>query len=316
VLVVWSGCADDDDFAIDPASGFMLESNSPEDCPCVRWTRQTIRVDIPDSVDTPTLFPNDGEYDDLRIPGARSEGSGDRPARLVHLASCSGILYPPTGQILSVDPRPDAADPVAYRSPNDTLGEGIYVVLLDDVDAAELGDVRSSNGKYSRDWKARLQQEARADMRRLVRGLEKEGLNLAHLEASIDRWSEAPTTVIHAPQRLEHFHCLCRVLGYGAEFWHRAWREIQESRVNAIQTGRLESQIVEEAVELVLRQNITELRGKALTSSNFEIPMPPGSGLRGSVRLVRVEGIEDGFCAPDTELRAVQDLGVFETWRS
>jgi hypothetical protein len=191
------------------------------------------------------------------------------------------------------------------------------------------GEVHAEHGYYSRIWKDELQRQLDAMPHALCEKLRSDGIDLEDLPGALRHWARAPTTVIHAPQRRDHFEILIRVLGVeqampGQDgkhrplpWWQRAWREIAASRGVAIQAGVLGHEAFEEEVLKVLKRMLPEVRRSiASEGGSFSLSFPDDAGFNGMAFFDRVLSIDRGFAAPDGDLRLVQELGALEKWRA
>jgi hypothetical protein len=196
--------------------------------------------------------------------------------------------------------------------------------LLAEVD---LGDQQAGHGHYSRIWKARLSEERRNDPAGLVARLRAAGLDLVCLPVDIRNWCVAPTTVIHAPHKRKHFEILIRVLlpdvdsngahrRNGILWWQSAWNEIRATRGDAIQAGRHGQELVDDELLVVLGGLLPLIRQKASEADGFSLALPAGQALRGAALFNRISLVEDGFLAPDADLRVVHELNILEQWRA
>lgn len=327
---VWNGCNDEAGFGYDPACP-AVDSSSPDAATSgagrtasfrpISWTKHVRQIGS-DGV-LQSLAP--AAVDELHLFSAAEERRETRPAVLVELDAGRGLLCPPNCEVLSFDPDPQAHDPIDHRVPCETLVQGIYVIIPD-LYEVDLGSVRAQLGQHSRTWRSRLVELSNTDRAGLVARLFVEGLDLYGLSAALDNWSRPPDTVIHAPRRLNHFRILLRVLGLEdryettpsqkrVPFWQLAWHEIQRSRGEAIQAGFQEHEIVDEELRGILASMLPGIRSQAVAQSAFELKTPPSNDIKGKFRFFRISAIEDGFAAPDSELRIVRPSEEFELWR-
>jgi hypothetical protein len=329
VQIVWAGCEDEPGFGYDPVAP-VAGDTTPTLGPVtddgalgnrISWTPRITRFG-----DGGAASGGAPEEDEFQVFGRLNQPGQKRRATLVQIDGEHGILFAPHSQVISFDPAPDARNPVSRRLPGETLIEGMFVIrpLLGDVD---LGNQQAGHGQYSRIWKARLSEERRNDPAGLVARLRAAGLDLACLPADIRNWCVAPTTVIHAPHKRKHFEILIRVLlpdsdsdgapgRNGIPWWHSAWNEIRATRGDAIQAGRHGQELVDDELLVVLGGLLPLIRQKASQADGFSLPLPTGQTLRGAALFNRVSLVEDGFLAPDAELRVVRELNILEQWRA
>jgi hypothetical protein len=328
VQIVWSGCADEEDFGYDPvsrgATGTGATAARPADQQIVRgalsWTRDVDHYG--DSSDSGLSGP---DLDDLAFFHELSRSTELRRATLVQVDEEDGILYPPHSQVATFDPSPHIEDPIGYRLPGETLTEDMFIIwpLLG---AADLGALRTGEGHYSRIWKERLRDTFKYTPEDLLRRLREGGIELRNLRYCVRQWCRPPSTVIHAPQQRRHFEILIGVLGIDHEasetshalrrqWWEYAWSEIARARGEAIQTGMQEHEIIDEQLFVILSELLPEIRTQAKTQSVFEVEISPDKPLQGGVRFYKVRSVEEGFLAPEAILKVVTDLDTVEQWR-
>ncbi len=325
VQIVWSGCGDEEDFGYDPAgivsgtAALPSGAANPGGSRGPRWKRDIVKVG--DTTDIETTI----DEDELKLFHALGRVAEVRRATLLEIDEEDGILYPPHSQVSTFDATPHADQPLGYRSPGETLAEGMFLIwpLLG---AADLGELRAGEGHYSRIWKARLRDRIRQAPYELLEWLRAEGIELRNLGSCVKQWCRPPSTVIHAPQQRRHFEILIRVLGIDHDsapgtrtlrrpWWEYAWAEIGRTRGEAIQMGIQEHEIVDEQLFVILNDLLPEIRGRAAAESIFELEIPEGKELTGTVRFYKVRSIEDGFLVPDTMLKVICDLDTIEQWR-
>jgi hypothetical protein len=328
---VWSGSADEEDFGYDPAaqqaapllttSSARSHTQSATSTQHITWTRNVIQAGDP-RLDQ-TLQP---DVDDLRLFHEQRRGSEMRRALLLQLDDEDGVLYPPHSEVATFDPEATDAEAIGYRSPGDTLAQGMFVILPL-LGTADLGALHAGEGHYSGIWKERLRQEFRGAASDLAHRLRSGGIELRNLRSCVRQWCRPPSTVIHAPQQRRHFEILIRVLGIDHDapqtsdrarrpWWQYAWAEIGQTRGEAIQTGMQEQEIIDEQLFEILNDLLPEIRREAPLHNVFAIEIPAGRSLRGAARFYRVRSIEDGFLVPETLLKVVCDLDTVEQWRA
>ena len=328
IQFVWLGCGDEPGFGYDPVSPPTESTTQPRTgdpatghvaTGPIRWVSQISRTGEDPQAD----LANQVE-DEFGLLAAPNHPGEKRSAVLVQLDDEQGILFPPQSKVLSFDPDPTLTNQLGRRIPGALLA-GMFVIrpLLRDVD---LGGLQAEHGHYSCIWKERLIEERHKGAGDLVTRLLKEGLHLAYLYPAIAHWCELPTTVIHAPQRRQHFEILIRILGIdfpktddprraNAPWWQYAWNEIRRSRGEAIAAGFQEQDIVEEQLLATLETMLPEIQRLAATSEGFLIQLPPDQSLQGAALFNKVTFVEDGFVAPQTELKIVRDLNTLDQWR-
>jgi hypothetical protein len=321
--VVWTGSRDEPDFGYDPViAGQSSDHRSADEVASpaskFNWVSRT------------TYYGNDpgavleGLPDELELFKQIVKGNDARAATLVQIDDDQAIFYPPYAQVLSFDPDPDAVQAIASRVPGHTLTEGMFLIRPS-ISNVSFGGLHA-DGHYSNLWKSRLRQEITGDMFDLVRRLKGSGIALVSLRTLVHHWSRPPSTVIHAPQERKHFKLLLEVLGLGDEsvpapngavlpLWQLAWEEIRRSRGEAIQSGFLEREILEEELTAILIRLLSDIRSKLPTTASFRVNVPESSGMSGDFLFLSIRSIEKGFKLPEAKLKLVQDIRMADKWR-
>lgn len=330
--LVWSGSADDPDFGYDPVSPTSepSETKRPSALRAVsdghgslRWTTQVARFgEDPDALSNGSA---DTAIDDLQFLHDVLRHRDKRSATLVQIDDSHAILYPPHSKVLCFDPNPSSKDPIDYCIPDETLSERMFLIQPNIADV-NLGGATAQHGAYSQVWKRRLTEEFHSNQNDLINRLRKAGLNLVHMRSAIEHWCEPPSNVIHAPQQMRHFEILIQVLGLddleninrnqaSSPWWQRAWVEIRRSRGEAIQSGFLEREIVDEQLLAILHGLLPQIQERAAERASFEVPIPLRSDVHGSFIFYPVIAVEHGFHVPETELKIIQELKTTDKWR-
>ena len=334
VQPVWGGCADEPSFGYDPVSALLLGNGGSEQREegtarlalglRIEWRRDgvvSVNADL-----GPADVPDVPDEDDFEIYRQLERGGELRPATLLQLHDEHGMLVSPRARMLSFDPNITGGGAIDRRLPDETLLEGMYVILpaLDD---ASLGGSRAEDGRYSSVWKRQLSEEISKDSAGLVRRLWAAGVELRGLRTRVEHWRRPASVVIHAPQQAKHFEALMRVLDCdldamapdGARHgpgWRHAWDEVRRARGEAVQSGMVEHSVVDEALVSTLQSDLTALRSAAAAGETFERPLADKHGLEGVVRLMRVRSIESGFQVPAGEMGVIIETATVNQWRS
>lgn len=324
VQIVWSGCQDEQDFGYDPVNasaetGVTNGSNPTEGTRGMSW-KTTINQTEEDT--SSTDFNSD--EDDFRILSELGRSEERRRCVLVHFEEQQGVLYSPRTDVLSFDASADADRSVELRSSVDGLSRGMFVIE-EHLHDSEAGGAQAEEGKYSRIWKQRLLDKLLLDDD-FVRKLRKDGIGLVHLQQSLWHWSKPATSVVHAPQRRKHFEILIRNLDidyskYTSGFsnktpwWIAAWHEVTKTRGEAIQTGMQEHRLADERLLEFLNARLPEIQSEAASNDTFYLAIPSHDDLPGMIVFHKIVAIEEGFLAPDCNLRTICDLEEIEQWR-
>lgn len=325
VQIVWHSTSDDPRFGLDPVLGAMDATNQsgiarPDlELPgAIRWDL-TVRP-CGEEVGSEPTDEADG-LDDLGLLSIveRDALQSYRSAVLVILGGSRGVLYPPGAFVLVFDPAAAGERRIGERQVSDDVGRGVFLVwprIQEDAASEQAG----ANGRFQEAWRSRLSAELARDLGGFARRLREAGLNLAYPEAAARHWAKPPSTVIHAPKKRRHFDILMKVLGIpqvdgDTRSWSEGWREVRRSRGEAIQAGMQEHARLMERCIQVLRAGGDLITAADRGSSEFGLKFNGEAGLYGTVHFLRIEAIEDGYRAPDGELRQIQDLDDTVRWR-
>jgi hypothetical protein len=323
--VVWVGCRDEQDFGYDPVAGSKSQAvTSPSGEARIAWRSQ----EIGGGPRIPNSPYQEIDVDDLSELARRGPPQEYRRAIFVQIDENHGILYPPLSRVLSYDPQQQSQDGIAERLPGDSLIAGMYVILpvLED----EEGRAHAAeDGHYSRIWKRLLKAEMARGIDGLVTRLKITGVDLRRLRSRLNHWCRSASTVIPAPQQREHFRLLMDVLGLEAEVrssgkqvitgkaWLYAWNEIARSRGEAIHSGMIEHEVIDQELMRFLRDRDTmALLRKCNQLDSFSVELTGASELFGEVRFHKVLSVEGGFSAPEHELKQLVELELVDQWRA
>jgi hypothetical protein len=326
IQLVWSGCADDPRFGYDPVEPPPVQgsgTSQPNDsiCNSVTWKRQVTK-----SGDDPIFAsPYDPEHDEFSSFSQPNQHGARRPALLLEIPSRAGILYPRSARVLSFDSKAANDESLSLRVPGETLLEGVYVIQTQ-IAEVDFGETFALEGGYSLVWKQRIREELQSSPEAFCRSLRSNGLELINLRSCVDYWAQPSSAAIHSPLQRRHFQILIETLAVGEagtspprhdprSWWQRAWDEIRISRGEAIQLGRQGQEIVDQQSLQLLKVLLPEIRAKSAMADEFKLFIPPGNELRGAFAFYKVLSIEDGFLAPESEIKFIRGLDSLEQWK-
>jgi hypothetical protein len=326
IQYVWSGCADDPSFGYDPVEPPCLPGTpaAPHSGEAlgnqVAWGKRETK-----SGHDPGFSQNyDAEQDEFSLFAKPNQQGTRRPTILLEILAGDGILYPRT-DVLSFDLNAGDRAAVGLRIPGESLLEGMFVIQTQLGEVA-FGETQAQESGYCRIWKQRLREELQSSPDAFCLILRNKGLGLQNLRNCVEYWAQPPHAVIHAPQQRRHFQILIDALAIDQAvtqptgrdtrpWWQRAWDEIRVTRGEAIQTGRQEHELVEQQALELLKSLLPEIRNKSVGVDGFRLQIPPGHDLCGAFVFFKVLRIEDGFLAPETDIKFVRDLNTLEQWK-
>lgn len=326
IQFVWSGCADDPQFGYDPVEPPCLPGTpaAPDSGEAlgnqVAWERREIKI----GHDPSFSQYYDAEQDEFSSFAEPNQQGTRRRAILLEIHAEEGILYPRT-EVLSFDPNAADGESVGLRVPGESLLEGMFMIQTQ-LGEVSFGETQAQESGYCQIWKRRLREELQSNSDAFCLKLRNNGLGLQDLRKCAKYWAQPPHAVIHAPQKRGDFQILIDALAIDPAvaqptgrdtrpWWQRAWDEICVTRGEAIQTGREEHELVEKRALELLKSLLPDIRAKSIGVEGFRLHIPPGNDLRGALVFFKVLRIEDGFLAPETEIKIVRDLNTLEQWK-
>lgn len=317
VRFVWKGLADEEGFAIDPV---VPTHNWLENMRSVRHnvTGKALIIESP---------PADELADDIAFFAATKGATrGQHPCVLVELPGDCGVLLRPGASQLVFSPASDDCDAISYRHINE-VEAGDYL-LFHDADADfGLVSVDAAKAPLAAVWKKALAELYNQQSGLCVQRMRDAGISLRNLYRAAESWMSLNGSVIHAPQRRDHFQALLtRVIdqelipprihnGQVVPGWRLAWAEVAASRSTAIEHGVMESAIINEQLTVELRKELGYLRDMVSHDGGYRHLLTPENGLVGSVRFDPVIGIAHGFAAPPEEFGKPMKLLFAEQYR-
>lgn len=318
VRFVWAGLADEEGFADDP----VLPTYNYLASLC------SVRTTVSENPGTVIVPPAAEQVDDLVFLDKKTyTGKAMHRCMLVEFPAEYGVLLRPGSRLLVLSPHRTDIEAIGYRQINE-VEAGDYL-LIHDADA-DLGEVSvdASKAPLAALWKKAL---ADAWKRRPIICLQKmqqAGIDLQDVYRAAHKWKESNGTVISAPRSKRHFEALLtKVLdpdlippmvfdGGTVPGWRRAWREVEASRVNAIQHGAVEHAIVNEQLTAELRRELSDIRSMLSLVDVYPHRLEPESGLTGSVLFKPVISISPDFAAPVEMLEKSLKLAIAESYRA
>ncbi len=323
--ITWYATYDDPNFGLDPIlrtfSGDEQAAVNPifRELPGeVNWTLNVMPCGE-EIFDDPE---NETGIDDLGLLSVAGLAAieSHRSAVLLTLGDRRGILYPPGAFVLVYDPAATADRAISERQVGDDVSRGAFLIWPRVNENATRGSAGAS-GQLHEIWRSLLSSELASNSSNLARRLRVAGLNLAYPEVAVRNWVRPPSTVVHAPKKKRHFDILMKVLGAhqangNPRFITDAWTEVRQSRGEAIQAGVHENARLLKLCINVLQMWVDQIPEKNLQSNEFSLELNGEGGLYGTVYFMRIEGVEDGYRLPDTEMRQLVDLDDTVRWRA
>ncbi|WP_418117926.1 hypothetical protein [Variovorax sp. 350MFTsu5.1] len=327
VQFTWDGLVDDADFGADAFDAMLTHHTGAgtsgddvvEACG-FRWHVGTLaRKD-----ESGWTLPSDaaGEEsdlpDDLDIRPRRANKDPVARSALVRLDRDMGILQPTHADLLCLRKSTSAPGFEADWVECDEVREGMFLVLADVEEAAGASSAAGPS-LHAETWKHLLGVSLRSDREGTINRLRHAGIDLAGIANSVDNWVSPSTNVVHAPLSERHFMCLMKVVTelhaeWDRRRWHLAWREVTQSRGEAIVAGFAEHEKLRDRVFATLDLMTLAITEGLATGSDFSRPAPVSSGLRGAFSFRRILGVERGFRAPQREMRHVRPSISFTKW--
>jgi hypothetical protein len=323
--VTWSDSSNEDNFGDDALVKFERSTTSLNS-KVVNWKLVSEEINyswskaIPDFKSSTIEVPTD----DFKV--FRRENNDFKNARLVKLDETYGILFSQNNKVIVFDSTA-ATDEKVYTCHARDIHINNFVVIPKQVSQLALSVTSLSSGDRTSKWKTELKKQLLTRPNELCAELQIDGLSLVSLNHQIRHWANDPTTVIHAPQKYEHFSILCSKLGLNmklktikgneVEFSKVAWEDIRISRGEAISAGfekneALDSHIVTELNKMsedfndILKSGINRFNHKINPSNNFE---------EIGVVFYKIIGEEEGYKVPIKELNKILEIDYIKQWQ-
>jgi hypothetical protein len=308
---LWSTSYDEDDFFVD---SIVDDINYLS-----RFDISQEEVLLPVQVPNISLWLDDEADDDYEfLLNKPINMAGTQQCVLVEFLRDKGVLLTPNSEQL-VYRKISGGNSFSYKKakeiePQDTL-------LLYKVDADLGGSGLSHKGiKLAPLWKSALDQMHSHSYSYLISKMHEEGIDLSDLDRAAKDWKKMDEgEVIHGPQSKSHFKILIDkvlpdCLGEGVG-WADAWKEIQNSRVGAIQYGRIESSIADEELLNYLNVHEDSLFYDLAEQSSFALTLDESTGLSGSIDFYLVDDFSVDFKAPENAVGVINCLADIEIYR-
>ncbi|WEE06617.1 hypothetical protein PXW05_09470 [Serratia marcescens] len=318
IRFVWSGLADEEGFADDPVLPTYNYLSS----------LRSVRITVSENPGTETVVPTAEQVDDLVfLDNKASTGKALHRCVLVEFPAEYGVLLRPGSRLLVFSPHRTDIEAIGYRQINEV--EADDYLLIHDADA-DLGEVSvdASKAPLAALWKKALADAWKRHPNICLQKMQQAGIDLQDLHRAVHKWKESNGTVIPAPLRKRHFEALLTkvldpdlippkvVNGGTVPGWRQAWREVEASRVNAIQHGAVEHAIVNEQLTAELRRELPAIRSMLSLVYVYPHRLEPESGLTGSVLFKPVISISPDFAAPAEVLEKLLKLPIAERYRA
>jgi hypothetical protein len=331
INLIWSGCKDELGFGLDPVTGSTIIEQASSDLskpsedkakPIINWVSVTKKIG--DSLLENKLLVND--EDEFQMFQVMDKTRQMRSATLVQVDVDYGILVPSHSKVFSFDPSVIANEQVGRRLPEETLNEGMYIVSFEQTSTdIGIGSIQVKDGRFSPIWKERLKGEFYKDQNGFCERLFRAGIKLTWLNSRVKEWCKMLTTVIPAPQKMEHFKTLIDTLnlnsqqvsssGIQIQWWQYAWAEIRQSRGEAISEGLFEQGIKDDKIEEILKKLQPQILEKSKNENHLTVEISKGNEFQGRFILSKIVSIESGFHAPEAVLWQINEIRDFITWR-
>jgi hypothetical protein len=320
--VVWDGSADDADFGDDAVIKFD-KTIETMDSPVVSWRINSSEAiagwakEMPGQISTRNQVPeNDFEV-------FRRENSEMRNSRLLKIDERYGVIYPPSARVMVLNLSSDRDERVFF-APATSVFPGEFIAVVKNLSGGQSHSTETGFERSQR-WKSELRSNLTCDADAFKQKLEQAGLALASLGQQLRHWASDPTSVIHAPQRQEHFQILCSVMGLDGkdesvksgrqDFWRLAWDDIRVSRGEAISAGFERTDIFYSHVLSGLGRSADEICHALNESPHHRFFLAQSDGWPEiAVDIYRVIGTEDGLLAPQKEFFKILELDYIQQW--
>lgn len=315
VRFIWEGMSDEEGFAADP----ILTSHNYFEI------FQTNRTIVVDSKVTTIHAVLNSEIEDLLVPLHKSRELDKTLQKcvLVEFPNEYAVLMRPGTNLLVFNPQLPNDEAIGYRCAAD-IDSDYYLIHYDsNVDLGEV-IIDASKAPLAAIWKQALADFWYKSPQMCINAIKRAGIDIQDVERALNSWSAMNGSVIRAPRSKKNFEALItKVLepslitainerGTLIPGWRRAWREIELSRVQAIQHGTVEHAIVNEQLVMELSNSITVLRDNIVGHDIYSHRLQPACGLEGMVIIKPIIGVKPDVYAPIEKLGKIVKLPIIE----
>jgi hypothetical protein len=314
VRFIWSGMADEPGYTSDilmgakqRASLFIYQEHQVEANIEFKFSNKSVEA----------LSIGETEIDDINFLMQRPlPVQKETTAVLVELSNEVGVLLRPGAKKLVFNGESEGSIVI---KPITELDTGQY--LISHNIQTDLGNeqIELEKTTFAKLWKRRLKKEFDTDQKVLILKMLSAGIELKHLEGAVKRWIRMEGQVITGPQTREHFKLLIESVLAGCldpQKWHRAWKEIQDSNVKAMQNGMLENELTNSQLISDLGPHLAEIRQKAGYQEEFELVLPDTVCLSGKIKFSQVLSVSVGFKCPNEKLNTFEHIAELEIYRN
>lgn len=320
--IVWDASFDDADFGDDALVKFEKTSETLES-PVASWRVQSCKINVDWGKELPVRVETHNNVPDDDFEVFRSEDSQMRNSRLIRIDDRYGIIFPPSARVTVLNLNSDCDERVFFATAA-SVSTGEFIAVVKAVNDASSHSTETGFAR-AQEWKSELRKQLSIDPNAFNKKLEQAGVDLTSLAQQVRHWASDPTTVIHAPQRQEHFQALCAVLGLSGnvkteksgyrEFWRVAWDDIRVSRGEAISAGFERTDMFYSHVLSGLRKSADEICTELSSASRHRFQLPRSDGWPDvTVDIYSVAGTDDGLMAPSKEFFKILEIDYIQQW--
>lgn len=309
IQIVWAGSHDEDGFFDDPLV--------PERDYSSIYTEKIIEVhsSYDDQFTIPWISEEDvDDYQFLKEKPLPNKYSSN--AVLLEFPGKKGVLLQPGSQQLIFE-NSKSHQEFAYR----TTGEieiGNFLLMHDISPQSGAGEYDRVLAPLSEIWKGALEEMYLTRYQQLMYLMGKSAIDLMDHDRAVKKWIQRDGTVVYGPQHKRHFKSLIEDVLTGClgnNNWQKAWGEIQNSRVKAIQNGKIEHAIVNEVLIKELDSEIELISELCAGGNYFSQKLRQNSELEGEVKFYPIIQKNSGFRGPTEILGQICSIEQFEQFR-
>ena len=306
--IMWSGSQDGAEFTNDPLvsekdySELFSESKT--------YIYSSFEDDFPSPLDTDDI--DDYQFfTEKPLPNRYST-----KAVLLEFTGKKGVLLPIGSQQLVFDPRNEHPE-FTYKTSSE-IEPGSFLLMHDVSPQNDLDDFERVLAPLADMWKSALEEMYRTRYQQLMYLMEKSAIDLIDFDRAVKKWIQRDGTVVYGPQHKRHFRSLIEDVipnCLGEHNWQEAWREIQLSRVKAIQHGRIEHAYTNELLVEELSSGISLISELCAGGNYFSHKLPKDGDLHGEVKFYPVNQKDVGFRVMPEILGNISAIEDFEQFR-
>ncbi|MGK0270599.1 MAG: hypothetical protein ACI88H_001246 [Cocleimonas sp.] len=319
---IWNGINDDEECFADPVDKIRSIYTFKSAESRFKWKRNITSVNSEISPEIESTLDLIELEDELIVFRVRPSSEATE-AICIEFDNEKAILVRPRSQIHIWNSHALDSNSVMQTLKADSLENNIdrgCFFVVNEVTDIDVGGIKVGESPCANIWKSVLSSQPSYT---LASRLRQNNLNLIDLESRILGWSQPNDTVIHAPQKREHFLILLRSMKVSllnqlkiedhefSKWCNLAWKEVSASRGKANLHGRVKNEIIDDFLSGILKDNSEHINSKCMRNHMFRYVFFE-AGLSGVVSFYPIFSV-DCRAATDKKIDQIMLLSAVES---